>query len=57
MIVADDVREPNSRLAELVISCFHHLELRALKSLVTTEQIGNSSLMSLRSISKFAPKF
>ena len=50
MIVADDVREPNSRLAELVISCFHHLELRALKSLVTTEQIGNSSLMSLRSI-------
>ena len=57
MIVADDVREPNSRIAELVISFFHHLESRPLKSLVTTEQIGNSSLMSLRSISKFAPKF
>ena len=39
---ADDVRESSSRLAELVISFFHNLALRALKSPVTTEQIGNS---------------
>ena len=45
---ADDVRESSSRLAELVISFFHNLALRALKSPVTTEQIGNSSFMLLR---------
>ena len=31
------LRESSSRPAELVISFFHHLELRALKSPVTTE--------------------
>ena len=53
---ADDVRGSSSRPAELVISFFHHLELRALKSPVTTEQIGNSSFMLLRSVSNFALK-
>ena len=54
---AIDVRESNFRSTELVISFSHNLELWALKSPVTTDQIGNSSFVSLRSVSKFAQKF
>ena len=54
---ADDVREASYRSAELVMSFFHHLGLRAIKSLVTTEEIENSLFMSLRSVSKFTRNF
>ena len=44
---ADDVRESSYRPEELMIPFFHNDELRALKSPVRTEQIGNPSFMSL----------
>ena len=47
---ADDVRKSSSRPADLVISFFHHFKLRALKSPVAIERIGNSSFISLRSV-------
>ena len=53
----DDLRESNSRPAELVISFFNNPELWALKLPVTTEQIGNSLFMLLRSVSKFGRNF
>ena len=39
---ADDVRESISCPIELVMSFFHHLEHRALKSPVIIEHTGNS---------------
>ena len=39
---ADDVRESISCSIELVMSFFHHLEHRALKSPVIIEHTGNS---------------
>ena len=48
---ADDVRESSSRPEKLVISFLHNHELGALKSPARTEQIGNSSFMSLRHVS------
>ena len=51
LYAADDVRESSSRPKDLVMSFFHNHELRALKSPVRTEQIGNSSFMSLRHVS------
>ena len=57
LYTADDVRESNSRPEELMIPFFHNDELRALKSPVRTEQIGNPSFMSLKYVSNFAQKF
>ena len=54
---AEDVTESISWLGVLVISFFHQLEERALKSPVTMEHIGNSSFILLRSKSKFTKKF
>ena len=51
LYTADDVRESSSRPGKLVISFFHNHELGALKSPMRSEQIGNSSFMSLRHVS------
>ena len=53
---ADDVREATSQPAKLVMSSFYQFGQRALKSLVTIEQRGNSSFTGLRGISKFVQK-
>ena len=50
------MRESVSWPGVLVISFFHQLEQRALKSPVTMEDVGNSSFILLRSKSKFTQK-
>ena len=50
---ADDVREAISWPIVLVVSFFHQLEQRTLKSPVTMEHIRNSSFILLRSKQKF----
>ena len=53
---ADDVREAISQPAELVILFFHQFVQRALKSRVTIEYRGNSSIIWLGRILKFLQK-
>ena len=53
---AEDVRKSISWSEVLVMSFFHQLEQRPLKSPVTMKHIGNSSFILLRSKSKFTQK-